>query len=151
MTTTREQVCAEARSWIGTPWIHQGHRKGVGVDCGGLIGGVALALGLVERDFWTNTFAPFAGYARNPNGDSLARVLDAFMSRIDPDDAGPGDVAAFRFRSDPRHVGFLVPYGGGGLALVHSTNGGERKVVEHRLDDRWRERIVLAYALPGVH
>lgn len=33
----REWIEAEARTWIGTPYMHKGRVKGVGVDCGGLI------------------------------------------------------------------------------------------------------------------
>jgi hypothetical protein len=32
---------AQARTWIGTPFHHQGRLKGVGCDCLGLIVGVA--------------------------------------------------------------------------------------------------------------
>lgn len=150
--TTRAEVAAEARTWLGTPWAHQGHMKGVGVDCGGLIGGIAVALGLVGPDFWQRDFAPFAGYARQPTGDSLVRVLGAFMPRIEPDEALPGDVVALTFRRDPHHVGILVPYAAGpGVALLHALNSpGVRQVVEHRLDARWHTRIVAAFALPGV-
>ena len=35
-----ERVLAEARSWLGTPYRHQGGRKGVGCDCLGLVRGV---------------------------------------------------------------------------------------------------------------
>jgi cell wall-associated NlpC family hydrolase len=153
MMTTRAAVCAEARGWLGTPWVHQGHSKGVGVDCGGLVGGVAVALGIVAPDFWRTSFDRFAGYARQPSGDSLLHVLDAFMARIDPDAAQPGDVVAVSFRRDPHHVGMLVPYGAGDddVALVHALNSpGQRCVVEHRLDERWRSRIRAAYTLPGV-
>lgn len=149
--TTRAEVCDEARRWLGTPWVHQGHMKGVGVDCGGLIGGVAVALGIVPADFWQRHFSPFGGYSRMPHGDSLLRVLRAFMFHTDPADAVFGDVVVMRFRRDPQHVGFLVPYQAGGLALVHALNGGSvREVVAHRLDQRWRDRIVAAFAMPGV-
>lgn len=33
----RDWVVAEARSWKGTPYVHKGRVKGVGVDCGGII------------------------------------------------------------------------------------------------------------------
>lgn len=38
---TREEVIAEARGWLGTPWHHQASLKGVGCDCIGFIRGVA--------------------------------------------------------------------------------------------------------------
>ena len=33
----RQGVIADASEWIGTPYHHKGRKKGVGVDCGGLI------------------------------------------------------------------------------------------------------------------
>ena len=38
--TTSERVTAEARDWRGTPYRHQGRRKGGGCDCIGLVLGV---------------------------------------------------------------------------------------------------------------
>ncbi len=148
---TREQVVAEARSWLGTPYHHQAHAKGVGCDCGGLIGGVAVALGLVAADWWDTAFAPFAGYGREPAHGSLLRVLDTFLRPVDPAQAAPGDVLVMRFRREPQHLGFLVPYTFGGLAILHALNGlAVREVVEHRLDAGWHKRVTQAYRLPGV-
>jgi hypothetical protein len=33
MTSLRQSVVDEAKTWIGTPFVHQQCRKGVGVDC----------------------------------------------------------------------------------------------------------------------
>jgi NlpC/P60 family putative phage cell wall peptidase len=38
--TTREQIVASARSWLGTPYHHQASVRGVGCDCLGLIRGL---------------------------------------------------------------------------------------------------------------
>lgn len=147
--TTRDQVCAEARAWIGTPFEHQAHLKGVACDCAGMVGGVAVALELVPSDFWERDFAPHAGYSRRPSNGSLTAILDRFMERTD--DPQPGDVVLMRFRKEPQHVGILVPYVHGGLALVHALHGmGVKEVVEHRLDDKWQARVIHAYRLPGI-
>ena len=37
-------VVRMARTWLGTPYHHQGRVKGAGVDCGGLVIGVARFL-----------------------------------------------------------------------------------------------------------
>lgn len=44
----REQIVASARSIIGTPYVHQGRVKGVGVDCVGTILIVAKELNLTQ-------------------------------------------------------------------------------------------------------
>jgi len=44
----REEVVAEARSWIGTPYHHAADVKGHGVDCAMLLVRVYCDLGLIE-------------------------------------------------------------------------------------------------------
>ena len=61
-------LLTEARSWLDTPYHHQGRLKGVGVDCIGLIIGVAHALNLSEFDTHD--------YARIPNANMLESLLD---------------------------------------------------------------------------
>ena len=143
-------IVAEARSWVGTPYQHQAHLRGVGCDCGGLIGGVAVALGIVAADWWATVFTPHAGYARQPHGDSLVNVLDSFMPRIDPSDICAGCVVAMRFRRDPQHIAIVADHPGGEWSMIHALNAGLRQVVEHRIDARWLKRITHAYTFPGV-
>jgi hypothetical protein len=107
-----------------------------------------VELGLVPHDWWEIEFAPHAGYGRQPMRDELIRVLDTFLLRISKPQVG--DVVVMRFRRDPQHLGIVVPYPGG-LGMVHALSLGPRKVVEHRLDERWTDRITHAYALPGVY
>jgi hypothetical protein len=48
---TRAEILAEARSWIGTPWLHQASCKGVGADCIGFGAGVAAALSMDQGHY----------------------------------------------------------------------------------------------------
>ena len=60
---TREEIVAEAKSWIGTPYIRGGRIKGVGCDCATFILEVFRAVGHVSNieigffsdDWWANT------------------------------------------------------------------------------------------------
>jgi cell wall-associated NlpC family hydrolase len=135
----RAKIVAEARSWIGTPFHHQGRLKGVGVDCAGLVIEVARSLGLSAYDE--------TGYATQPDGVSLKRSCDAQMQRIDK--YGPGDVVLFAFARHPQHLGIVGDYAAGGLSLIHAyaPNG---KVVETIFDSVWIRRTVQAYRYPGV-
>ena len=45
----RQDVVTAAREWIDTPFHHQARLKGVGVDCVGLVIGVARELALVPE------------------------------------------------------------------------------------------------------
>lgn len=140
--TTAAEVVAEARAWMGTPWRHQHRTKVVSVDCAGLIIGVARELGLVAPDF------DFTGYGRQPDG-SLLTVCEQFMTRIPRDQMGPGDVLVVAVEHDPQHMGVLVPYRHGGLALIHASSTA-RKVVETRVMFSRTFVFRAAFRLPGV-
>lgn len=145
--TTRAEVVAEARRWLGTPYRHQHRAKGHGVDCAGLVIGVARNLGIVDPQFDVN------GYARTPDGKSLLEECDRFMTRIPMEQLQPGDVLVFRFTSDPQHLGVVADYPHGGLSVIHAygTSNGKGEVEERRLDSKTKfMRPVQAYALPGV-
>lgn len=147
--TNRMDIVAEARSWIGTPFHHQARLKGVGVDCAGLVIGVARALGLVPASF------DVTSYERSPDGVSLLSYCEEHMQRIGRDEMAPGDVVVIRWRQHPQHLGILGDYLHGGLSLIHaySDPSGRGKVIEQRLtleDMPGGGRFVAAYRLPGV-
>lgn len=133
----RDEVLAEARTWLGTPFRHQGRCRGVGVDCIGLIVGVARGLGLAVRDR--------ADYPRQPDGHSLEAALDGQLMRLRPGEIRPADVLLMRIRRMPQHVGILAENG----VILHAHSAAGR-VVEMRLDERWWDRVVAGYRFPGV-
>jgi NlpC/P60 family putative phage cell wall peptidase len=139
---TREGIIAEARAWLGTRWHHQASRKGVGCDCIGLIAGVARELGVPEAaQFQRDT--RFRGYGRTPEPKMLraaiAEYLDPAAEEI------PGDILLMRFDAEPQHFGFLSSPD----YMIHAY-AQARKVVENRIDDTWRRRIVGAYRFRGL-
>jgi NlpC/P60 family putative phage cell wall peptidase len=146
--TTRADVIAEARRWMGTPFQHQGRTRGLGCDCRGLVGGVAVALGLVPPTWWADFDQRFGGYPTQPPPGMMARACDAFM--VPTDDPQPGDVVIIAFASDPQHMGILADYAHGGLSLIHAIAYGSAGVREHRLSPTWRALVTRAYILPGV-
>ena len=48
MTELQTQVLAEARTWLGTPWHHEGSIKGAGVDCAMLLVCVFASVGAIQ-------------------------------------------------------------------------------------------------------
>lgn len=143
---TLTDVVAAARGWLKTPYRHQHRMKGVAVDCGGLVIGVARELCLVAPDFDIN------GYARVPDGSSLIANCDAWMDRISLQDMQPGHVVCGRFDAEPQHIVILGDYVHGGLSLIHAVNraNGKGAVIEQRFDPRLPFRPVQAYCLRGV-
>jgi NlpC/P60 family putative phage cell wall peptidase len=147
---TRAQVLVEAREWIGTRYQHQAHQKRVATDCGGLVYGVGAKLGLFPRDVSQIPESPsFVGYARQARNGSLMRACELLMTEIPFEMAQPGDVFLMKFDGEPQHVGFFGAYQYGGFSLIHSY-ANARKVVESRMDEQWRSRIIATFVLPGV-
>lgn len=137
----REEIVAEARSWLNTRFHHQARLKGYGCDCVGLIIGVRKALGISDYDT-TN-------YSRIPDGFLLKSLCDANMKKIEFSELRPGDVALFNFGGHPQHLAIIGDYRHGGLSIIHAYSIAH-KVVEHRLDQQWIDRIVACYQIEGV-
>jgi cell wall-associated NlpC family hydrolase len=130
---TRADVVATARGYLGVRWQHQG-RSRAGLDCLGLVVVVAHQLGLSRADVRDYGRLPGAQRLR----DELARHL------VPVREQQPGDVLLLRFERNPLHVAIVTPAG-----IVHAY-ANQRRVVEHRIDQVWRERVVRCYAFPGV-
>lgn len=146
MSTTREAIVAEARTWVGTPFRHQARVKALGVDCVGLIVGVCRALGLVAPGF------DVRAYPRLPDGHTLIAECDKHLRAIARDEMRAGDAIVARFDSGPQHFGIVAAYRHGGLAIIHAASSRGR-VIETRLQFGAAPRsmkFVAAYALPGV-
>jgi cell wall-associated NlpC family hydrolase len=144
---TRADVIAEARTWLDTPYLHQHRAKGHGVDCAGLVIGVARELGIVARDFDVN------GYPREPDGKTLLEICDRFMDRVPMADIRPGNVLVYSFAKHPAHLGIVGDYMYGGLSLIQAlgTSDGKGRVIEWRiLANRKGWRPVQGYALRGI-
>lgn len=138
-------VVAEARRWIGTPHRHQQRMRGEGVDCVGLVIGVARALRIVPAWF------DVSGYPRQPDG-SLLRECHRHMRELQREDMQPGDVIVVAFGPEPQHMGIVGDYLHSGLSIIHAMDrpGGAGKVVEHRLVLGTQMRFVGVFALPEV-
>lgn len=141
--TTHMEVVAKAREWLGTPFEHQHRMKGVAVDCAGLLIGVARELGLVAPDF------DVSGYARQPDGVSLLRWCDQYMTRVRRDQLQPGHVVVVIYDVDPGHIGMVGNYAHGGLSMIHAA-AKSGKVIETRLLFTRQMRFVAAFNIPGV-
>jgi cell wall-associated NlpC family hydrolase len=135
-----DRVVEESRKWVGTPFLHQGRKRGIGVDCAGVVVGVAAALGLPHEDR--------LAYSRTPDGATLEAILDRHLVRCGRR-LGEGHIALFRFSKHPQHVGIVTRHPSGGWGLVH---GYARMgcCEETRLDERWLRRLVRVYRWEAV-
>lgn len=143
---TRAHVVATAKEWLGTRWLHQASLKGVGTDCIGLIAGVAAECGVAEADKWAHD-PHRQNYGREPDHKMLLAACDAYLDRIAFAAAVPGDVLLFRFAAEPQHFGILSRRAPDYVIHAYAQ---ARKVVENRLDELWRSRLVAVYRLRGL-
>jgi cell wall-associated NlpC family hydrolase len=146
--TTRQQLVDEARQWIGTPFVHQAYRKGIGADCIGLIAGVALSFAMPDAVAWAQR-PDCHNYAEQPDPKMLLRLTNEFLLPVctEYDALMPADIVLMRFESDPMHfalVTSLTPF-----LVVHALSRLGR-VAEHHIDRAWQQRIMRIYRYRGL-
>jgi NlpC/P60 family putative phage cell wall peptidase len=140
----RQDLVAEARSWIGTPYLHQASVKGAGTDCLGLVRGVWRALVGTEPE-------AVPAYSEDWAEPERVEVLfEASVRWLRPKERGQadiGDVLLFRMRSGSiaKHLGIQTETMGGG-AFVHAYCG--HGVVESPLSQPWQRRIAARFSFP---
>ena len=142
---TRETIVAEARRWIGTPYVHQASARGAGCDCLGLLRGVWRAIyGVEPQDIppYTRDWDEVAGK------EVLAEAARLHLQELQVGDIAPGDVLLFRMRaaSPAKHLGIVSDAEGGRFIHAYSGHG----VVESSLSAPWRKRVSSVFAFPGL-
>lgn len=147
-------IVAEARSWIGTPFHHQGRLKRHaqckgGVDCLGLLVGVVQALQLPTHLSDRNHRAyDIPHYGHRPDGSVLHQALLQHLDAVPLAEMQAGDVLLCRFDHNPQHLGIVGDYENQQHSLIHAY-APVRKVVEHYLDALWRKRVVGVFRFPA--
>ena len=144
---TREDILAEARAWLGTPYRHQASVRGAGCDCLGLLRGVWRALYGAEPEAMPPYTTDWDEVERR---EVLFRAARRHLREVSVDAALPGDVLLFRMRagSVAKHLGILSA-GAPHPAFVHAYSG--HGVVTSSLSAPWRRRIAGAFVFPGIH
>lgn len=138
----RAEIIEEARKWKGTPHRHQGRLKGLGCDCVGIVIGVGCIL-LHKEDIFPKT------YGRNAEKYTIKEHFDKYLIPKRKEDIKPGDVILMKMLYNPQHAGIVSTYSDKSMGLIHCYDG-VKKVVEHRLDSKWKSRIIKAYEYPEV-
>lgn len=129
-------IVAEARTWLDTPFKHQGRLKGVGSDCVGIILGVGKSLNLLDYQL--------SNYGKLPDGMLMYKIMKEQLDEVSLDDIQLGDIILFKFHSEPQHVGFYTDIG-----ILHSY-ADVKKCVETSMDDTWKSRVVSVFRFRGV-
>ncbi|MEP2470236.1 MAG: peptidase, partial [Paracoccaceae bacterium] len=137
MNGFQSQIISEARSWIGTPYVHQSAIKGAGTDCLGLIRGVWLALYGAEPE----AVPAYSMDWSEPQGEE--RLWEAALRHLAEkpvQEEARADVVLFRMRSNgvAKHLGVIGEVGDR-PSFIHAYS--QYGVVESPLSFPWRRRI----------
>ncbi len=138
---TGQHVVDAARSWLGTPFHHQGRTRGIGVDCVGLTIGIASELGLISDD---DVATLPTNYRARPDTELMRRLLNQHMQKVDIANVGdwiwisaPGN--------PPTHVALVC----GERSMIHAC-AATKEVVEHPLRPAHRRMAKACFRYPGV-
>jgi NlpC/P60 family putative phage cell wall peptidase len=145
---TRAGIVRTARSWIGTPYVHQASCKGAGCDCLGLLRGVWRDLYGQEPEA-PPPYTP--DWAERHRAETLRDAAARHLVLIEIAEALAGDVLLFAFKEHlpAKHCALLTT----SIAdpkpkILHAHEN--LPVAEVALFDGWRRRIRFAFAFPGV-
>ena len=134
------RVVAEARRWIGTPYVHQASTRARGCDCLGFVRGVwratvgaePLAMPAYTRD-WGEVAGDehLLGIARRHLVETAGAVA-------------PGEVLLFRWSASAiaKHMGIATSR----ESFIHAWE--RAGVVEVALVPQWRRRIAAKFRFP---
>lgn len=145
---TAQRAVAIARSWLGTPYVHQASVKGAGCDCLGLLRGVWRELhGMEPED--PPPYSPDWAEARGE--ETLYRALKRHLPELRTDRIEAGDVVLFRMvrRGPAKHCGIVGAWPPDRqLTLIHARQ--PRGVAEEPFAPFWRRRLARAFRLPQL-
>lgn len=152
--TLQELCIAQARTWLGTRYRHQGRQKKSayhhgGVDCLGLLMGVAGELQLNDQHGMPFVDNDHIIYSKQPDTEFMCACLMRAMRPIRLEDMGVSDVLLFAIDGRAQHLAMCsdgAAWGRETLGIIHAY-APARKVVEHRLDSAWMARISACFRL----
>lgn len=137
---------AEARRWIGTPYVHQASSPGAGCDCLGLLRGVWRTLHGDEPEA-VPAYSP--DWSEATRDERLWRGALRHLEARGVGDAAVGDVMLFRMRAGgvAKHLGIQAQVGPG-ATFIHAYTG--HGVVESPFSGPWARRLVARFAFPAL-
>ncbi|MBJ2150908.1 peptidase [Paracoccus sp. IB05] len=142
---TALRAVAEARLWLGTPYIHQASCAGAGADCLGLIRGIWRKLYGAEPCALP---AYSADWAEAGAGEVLQEAASTWLIAKATAPA-IGDVLLFRMRDGgaAKHLG-LQSATGRDARFIHAFSG--HAVTESALTFPWARRIAARFSFPPI-
>lgn len=140
-----DKVVRAARSWLGTPYVHQCSARGQGTDCLGLLRGVwreVVGKEPVEIPAYT------ADWSESSRLERLWQAAREHLIEVPVDPMRAGCVVLFRMQrgSVAKHLAVLATGAAGIPTIIHAYSG--KGVVETPLTPPWVRRIVAQFQYP---
>lgn len=142
----RRRVVREARSWIGTPYLHQASVRLQGADCLGLIRGV-----------WRKCIAPepevvpeyTSDWGEVSASENMLEAAQRWFIPIEEDKALSGYLILFRWKTATvvKHAGILTSPLRNKPNFIHAYE--KAGVVETTLGHYWKARVAACFRFPS--
>lgn len=145
----REAIVARARQELGTPWQHQARLSGTALDCIGLVGVVAVGIGIAEGRQWIDD-DDLKRYGRPPRPNVLLAGARKYLDEIGIEQAIEGDIVVLAHCSHPRiptHFGIVTRTHP--RRVIHAEYFAG-KVVENSMPDGGRWKPTHAFRFRGL-
>lgn len=146
MTVTREEIVAEARSWVGTPYKHQASVKGAGADCLGVLRGVFRGVYGLQAD--PESAPPYqqTWYERTDRDELLLAAQRHLIQVEEKEILKPAQVLVFRMKPgmSAKHCGIVTHND----MMVHAYSG--KATFEVTIGRHWRDKIAGVFEFPEV-
>jgi len=146
--TVAVKIVTTAKTWVGTKYHHQGRLKKTdihlgGVDCFGLVMGVAKELGIAGMGGKPLVQYDRFDYAMFPDGARLKEFLDKHLNLANK--IRSGDIMLFSFFGNPQHLGIVSNViADDKIEIIHCYSGSGM-VVQHYLSPAWIRMISGIY------
>lgn len=139
-----EGAVSAARTWIGTPYVHQASTRGAGTDCLGLLRGIWREVIGPEPEL-VPPYTP--DWAEPEHREVLMQAAERWLVRKPLGEAALGDVLLFRMRegSVAKHLGIQSATGSAARFIHAYTQHG---VLESPLSQPWARRIAARFSFP---
>lgn len=103
---SRERVVEVAKTWLGTPWVHNARVRGRGVDCGQLLAAVFEEAGVVGPVV-TGEYPQ--DWALHRSDEKFLGFVEQYARKVEREPL-PGDVVLFKFGRCLSHGGIVVKW-----------------------------------------
>lgn len=130
MMVSRDDIIAEARSWVGTRFQWNQSLKGVACDCKGLVWGVARELGMPEAQ---SPYASEIASRRIVRADRLREGLASVFCQTN--DPLPGDVMHIRVGAGTARMAMHLAFLSHDNMMIHCYDRGPGGVREIIMDE----------------